>query len=323
MHLKRIHDRKVAASSAVANLCSQLASGYGMAATGSCSPNVGAKKIKDGTSGFLGSGLSKGVFAQKVLAHATAGGTLSVLQGGKFGHGFVSAGITEAISPVIDNLHSSFAKVAASAMVGGTVSEIAGGKFGNGAVTGAFQMAMLIAAESMHGVESDSDVVACADGDCEAETLIQDPLEHLTPFKMRVSRGKSSYDLEVAAYTAGGLDQVASCVEQERFDLEAVAATLVSTLAVGTMYKTPAELRGLGITKGDMNKITNQLSRWSGRLNRLTGTKAFAVLRRMGRNPAMVRISGAATGLMYFEGMYDWGVLARCGVICSTSNCGY
>jgi hypothetical protein len=91
-------------------------------------------------SGFLGSGLKGGKFAQKVLAHATAGGTISVLQGGKFGHGFVGAGVTEAVSPVITNLHSDFAKVAASAMVGGSTSYLAGGKFGNGAATGAFAM---------------------------------------------------------------------------------------------------------------------------------------------------------------------------------------
>lgn len=93
-------------------------------------------------SGFLGSGLKAGRFAQKVLTHAAAGGVLSVLQGGKFGHGFVSAGFAEAGASTIDgNLHSSFAKVAASAMVGGSVSYLAGGKFGNGAATGAMQMA--------------------------------------------------------------------------------------------------------------------------------------------------------------------------------------
>jgi hypothetical protein len=92
--------------------------------------------------GFLGSGLKAGRFAQKVLAHATAGGVISVLEGGKFGHGFVSAGVAEAGASTIDaNLHSSFAKVAASAMVGGSVSYLAGGKFGNGAATGAMQMA--------------------------------------------------------------------------------------------------------------------------------------------------------------------------------------
>ena len=76
--------------------------------------------------------------AQKVLAHALAGGTLNTLQGGKFGHGFVSAGITEAVSPAIANIGNDYAEVAAAAIVGGTTSVLSGGKFGNGAITSAF-----------------------------------------------------------------------------------------------------------------------------------------------------------------------------------------
>jgi predicted metal-binding protein len=41
MHLKHIQTKQIAASAALENLCSQLARGYGMAATESCSPNVG------------------------------------------------------------------------------------------------------------------------------------------------------------------------------------------------------------------------------------------------------------------------------------------
>ena len=76
--------------------------------------------------------------AGKVLAHAVAGGTLSTLQGGKFGSGFVSAGITEAVSPTIAKIGNDYAEVAAAAIVGGTTSVLSGGKFGNGAITGAF-----------------------------------------------------------------------------------------------------------------------------------------------------------------------------------------
>ena len=37
-----------------------------------------------------------------------------------------------------------------------------------------------------------------------------------------------------------------------------------------------------------------------------------------------MRGAGAAsTAALYVEGMYDVGVLLRCGVICSTSSCGY
>ncbi len=79
--------------------------------------------------------------AAKVATHAIAGGTLNVLQGGKFGHGFVSAGVVEAVSPTVMKIPNSYAKVAVSALVGGSVSAGTGGKFGNGAITGAFQMA--------------------------------------------------------------------------------------------------------------------------------------------------------------------------------------
>ncbi len=88
---------------------------------------------------------SSGASVAKVAAHAAAGGTLNVLQGGKFGHGFLSAGVTEALSPAIGAASSGggaggvVAGTVASAVVGGTVSELSGGKFGNGAQTGAFQ----------------------------------------------------------------------------------------------------------------------------------------------------------------------------------------
>jgi len=88
---------------------------------------------------------ASGASIAKAAAHAAAGGTLNVLQGGKFGHGFLSAGVSEALSPAIGTASSGggaggvVAGTVASAVVGGTVSELSGGKFGNGAQTGAFQ----------------------------------------------------------------------------------------------------------------------------------------------------------------------------------------
>jgi hypothetical protein len=75
-----------------------------------------------------------------------AGGVISVMQGGKFGHGFVSAGATKAASPWINSIGDGArelapARVATAALVGGTVSAATGGKFANGAVTAAFQQA--------------------------------------------------------------------------------------------------------------------------------------------------------------------------------------
>lgn len=69
---------------------------------------------------------------------------MSELQGGKFGHGFVSAGVTEVLSPVIGQAGGAGPKgvatrAALSAALGGTVSKITGGNFANGAATSAFQ----------------------------------------------------------------------------------------------------------------------------------------------------------------------------------------
>lgn len=70
---------------------------------------------------------------------------MAELRGGKFGHGFVSAGVVGAFSPSIGKIDGlkvgdiSFGQVAGAALLGGTVSEISGGKFANGAATAAFQ----------------------------------------------------------------------------------------------------------------------------------------------------------------------------------------
>lgn len=78
----------------------------------------------------------------KTVSHGMVGGVMSDLQGGKFGHGFVSAGATQAVSPQIDNrINSAPGRVVAAAALGGTVSAVTGGKFANGAVTAAFSYA--------------------------------------------------------------------------------------------------------------------------------------------------------------------------------------
>ena len=46
---------------------------------------------------FFGTDLT-GAFAAKTLSHGIVGGVMSVLQGGKFGHGFASAGVTQAFA---------------------------------------------------------------------------------------------------------------------------------------------------------------------------------------------------------------------------------
>ncbi|RUO49727.1 hypothetical protein [Pseudidiomarina donghaiensis] len=88
--------------------------------------------VSMGTSGYYG----------KVLMHGITGGVMNVLSGGKFGHGFAAAGVTQAFAPAIGKIDKgsrfSAGRVAAAAVVGGTASSLSGGKFANGAITGAF-----------------------------------------------------------------------------------------------------------------------------------------------------------------------------------------
>jgi len=63
-----------------------------------------------------------------------------VLSGGKFGHGFISAGLSKALSPLADT-GDAFNDGLMNAAIGGTVSEITGGDFANGAAMAATQYA--------------------------------------------------------------------------------------------------------------------------------------------------------------------------------------
>ncbi|PCK32947.1 toxin TcdB middle/N-terminal domain-containing protein [Pseudoalteromonas piscicida] len=81
--------------------------------------------------------------AANVASHAAVGGITSVLQGGKFGHGFVSSLVTTSMkgfmNPQTTNFGNAYTRTAIAGLVGGTLSEITGGKFANGAVTSAMQ----------------------------------------------------------------------------------------------------------------------------------------------------------------------------------------
>ncbi|MGS2724772.1 RHS repeat-associated core domain-containing protein [Porticoccus sp. GXU_MW_L64] len=86
-----------------------------------------------------GSSLGGELSVEAVLAYGAVGGITSVLQGGKFGHGFLSAGIS-AIAGGAKWVKSQVVEARAliKAVIGGTISEITGGKFVNGAVSAAF-----------------------------------------------------------------------------------------------------------------------------------------------------------------------------------------
>ncbi|WP_333970023.1 hypothetical protein, partial [Alteromonas mediterranea] len=94
---------------------------------------------------FGGNLLTSGQITQQIASHAVVGGVAAELAGGKFGHGFFSAGVTKGLGgaflPSGSNLSTGeiVEGTVVSAVIGGTASEISGGKFGNGAGTAAFQ----------------------------------------------------------------------------------------------------------------------------------------------------------------------------------------
>jgi hypothetical protein len=95
---------------------------------------------------FGGLGLTSG----QIASHAALGGVIGDLNGGKFGHGFFSAGFAKSAGGAFlsagNNLSSSEVVAGAieSAVIGGTASKISGGKFANGASTSLFVSAIFL-----------------------------------------------------------------------------------------------------------------------------------------------------------------------------------
>jgi len=77
----------------------------------------------------------------RAALHGLAGGTLASLQGGKFGHGFVTAGVGKAVTSHVALTGNDYFDGAIAALVGGTLSEASGESFTNGALTAAMQFA--------------------------------------------------------------------------------------------------------------------------------------------------------------------------------------
>ncbi len=84
--------------------------------------------------------------AELGLKFGAVGGISSVLQGGKFGHGFVSAGMNpfvgKALSGPLGSRLGAEGQVFVRIGLAGTLSEATGGKFANGAAYAAFSMAV-------------------------------------------------------------------------------------------------------------------------------------------------------------------------------------
>ncbi|WP_233081090.1 RHS repeat-associated core domain-containing protein [Rheinheimera soli] len=101
------------------------------------------------TSGLSTALMPGGGSVGNVFASAAIGGVASLIQGGKFGHGFVSAGLGAAVGGIARGMSNTISKVVVGSIVGGTVSKITGGKFANGAFSGAFAAALSSSAEEV------------------------------------------------------------------------------------------------------------------------------------------------------------------------------
>ena len=117
-------------------------------AAGTASGFITSGNLKGAVLGGLSAGVNYGIGSglegmgegAHVAVHALAGGVLQKLQGGSFGHGFVTAGLSEAATPLVSGT-STMGNGIRMALVGGTVSALTGDKFSNGAISSAFQYA--------------------------------------------------------------------------------------------------------------------------------------------------------------------------------------
>jgi hypothetical protein len=119
-------------------------------AGGFASGAIATQSFKGGLYGAFGAALTFGVGyatmgwnpSGQIAAQAMTGGVIEYLQGGNFGHGFASAGLSATIMPGIMRIGRPLARIVVAAIAGGTISAITGGKFASGAVSGALQAAM-------------------------------------------------------------------------------------------------------------------------------------------------------------------------------------
>lgn len=121
--------------------------------------------VKNGAISGLSAWASQGIgnsttlgIEQKVLLSGLVGGLTSVAQGGDFGPGFMSAGVSTAFAPGIQSVTQSnlVGGMLVGALVGGTISEATGGKFANGAATGAFAQ-LLVGVEQSRAAAAQKD----------------------------------------------------------------------------------------------------------------------------------------------------------------------
>ncbi|MDO8345584.1 MAG: FG-GAP-like repeat-containing protein [Cellvibrio sp.] len=128
-----------------------VCSGTAFGTTYGATKNLGLAMIS-----AFSAGATSGMGAwQSFFVSGMLGGVSSVISGGKFGHGFISAGLGAAAG---SNFGYGFTGMAAAMVIGGTMSEMTGGKFKNGAASAAFSYAVMWGASKIEagGTQQDS-----------------------------------------------------------------------------------------------------------------------------------------------------------------------
>ena len=178
--------------------------------------NMAQANAAAGTRTLGSTGLTAGQFTGMIIANGAAGGVMSSLQGGKFGHGFASAGFTTGASPMIGQAGGSMAQGTAAALVGGTASVMTGGKLATGAVSGAFskeygdfQRRRDVARSSVGGREIPGDIKKGVDAANKANERLQelkvlsmtaeDPRELLNPWRNATLAISEELNVEISS----------------------------------------------------------------------------------------------------------------------------
>ncbi|MBA8889502.1 RHS repeat-associated protein [Dokdonella fugitiva] len=189
----------------------------------------------------IGSTFSEGSWGN-IGAHALEGGVLEHLRGGRFGHGFVTAGLTATITP-IETGHP-YADGIEMAMIGGTISAVTGGKFANGALTAAFEYAY------NHELHKQED-----NGLCDSECL--DELEAKQNKRVEQFKQDAQTVAKVGRTIGDGMDI-------------AVTTVAVPESALARLFSATKRLLGITEAGGKASKYLDTTLRGSRYANRTT-----------------------------------------------------
>lgn len=150
----------------------------------------------------------------KIAAHGTAAGITEMLQGGKFGHGFVSAAGPELLHPEIGKLPGAQLQTLGAALLGGALSHATGGKFANGAVTAAFMWAFNH--QSEHDLSTEEQEIAL---------FAKETIEKYNPLSIERNReyGGLIYRLDGRLYSTEPVIS-SPCLDDCKISFEAAAA---------------------------------------------------------------------------------------------------